>query len=158
MIAAVLFALLFTVTPSIAQEPNFSGVPSIHDGDTLTIGATRVRLWGIDAPEDGQRCRRPEGEHDCGEFATLVLKGLINGQPVKCGARDRDRYGRTVASCTVDGVDLGSMMVTLGWAVDFTRYSHGAYAMEEEQARHATRGMWAGEFQRPEDWRREHRR
>jgi endonuclease YncB( thermonuclease family) len=36
---------------SLAQAADLSGVPRIVDGDTLAIGATKVRLEGIDAPE-----------------------------------------------------------------------------------------------------------
>jgi endonuclease YncB( thermonuclease family) len=36
---------------SLAQAADLSGVPRIIDGDTLAIGATKVRLEGIDAPE-----------------------------------------------------------------------------------------------------------
>jgi hypothetical protein len=34
-------------------------VPGIVDGDALAIGATRVRLEGIDAPETDQICLNP---------------------------------------------------------------------------------------------------
>ena len=58
---------------------------------------------------------------------------------LESGARieDKDPYGRTVARCSVAGADLGAAMVSLGWAVDFRRYSEGAYAGEEAQARAA---------------------
>jgi endonuclease YncB( thermonuclease family) len=47
-------------------------------------------------------------------------------------------------------------MVRSGWAVDFRRYSKGAYADEEAQARAARRGLWAGEFEVPAQWRKTH--
>ena len=69
-----------------------------------------------------------------------------------------DRYGRTVARCSVDGRDLGAEMVRLGWAVDFPRYSKGFYREQERDARNARRGVWAdGEFLPPGTWRRQHR-
>jgi endonuclease YncB( thermonuclease family) len=40
-------------------------------------------------------------------------------------------------------------MVAEGLAVAF-----GAYKSEEAQARSARRGLWASEFERPQDWRR----
>jgi hypothetical protein len=44
-----------------------SGPARVIDGDTLDIGTTRVRLFGIDAPESAQRCkdaRSPSGPAD----------------------------------------------------------------------------------------------
>jgi endonuclease YncB( thermonuclease family) len=43
-------ALLALVICSLAQAADLSGVPRAVDGDTLAIGATKVRLEGIDAP------------------------------------------------------------------------------------------------------------
>ncbi len=37
------------------------------------------------------------------------------GNP-SCEAVDRDRYGRTVTKCAVDGADLGRVMGRAGWA------------------------------------------
>jgi endonuclease YncB( thermonuclease family) len=36
---------------------DLAGQASIVDGDTLEIHGTRIRLWGIDAPESSQLCR-----------------------------------------------------------------------------------------------------
>jgi endonuclease YncB( thermonuclease family) len=33
------------------------GQASVIDGDTLEVHSTRIRLWGIDAPESTQLCR-----------------------------------------------------------------------------------------------------
>ena len=42
--------------PAVEAAPEVRGRAEVIDGDTLAIGATRVRLFGIDAPEAGQRC------------------------------------------------------------------------------------------------------
>jgi endonuclease YncB( thermonuclease family) len=42
----------------------------------------------------------------------------------------RDRYGRIVAVCHTQVGELNAAMVRRGWAVDYRRYSHGAYAAE----------------------------
>ena len=41
-----------------------------------------------------------------------------------------------------------------GWGRDYTRYSRGAYALQERQAREARRGIWHGEHVAPWEWRR----
>jgi endonuclease YncB( thermonuclease family) len=46
--------------PGSAQEP-ITGVASVIDGDTIEIHGVRIRFFGIDAPEGGQQCRRPDG-------------------------------------------------------------------------------------------------
>lgn len=148
--------LAFMALPALAAD--LTGVPTVVDGDTLRLDGATVRLWGVDAPEGKQHCSRPrQDEYDCGRVAAGVLQGLIGGRAIVCRQRDTDQYRRVVASCTVEGVDLGSMMVNLGWAVDYTEISHGAYQLEEGAARKAKRGMWAGEFDRPAEWRRRNR-
>jgi endonuclease YncB( thermonuclease family) len=69
-------------------------------------------------------------------------------------ARDRDRYGRTVATCSVADQDVGAAMVRQGWALDFERYSNGAYAAEQLEAEQESRGLWSGAFVAPWEWRR----
>jgi endonuclease YncB( thermonuclease family) len=49
-------AFVVWLVGSLAQAADLSGVPRIVDGDTLAIGATKVRLEGIDAPETDQVC------------------------------------------------------------------------------------------------------
>ena len=46
--AALLLVFLVAAGPVRAQ---LSGAATVTDGDTLRIGAERVRLHGIDAPE-----------------------------------------------------------------------------------------------------------
>ena len=59
-----------------------------------------------------------------------------------------------MASCTLAGEDVAGWLARQGWARDYTRYSRGAYALQERQAREARRGIWQGEHVAPWDWRR----
>lgn len=133
-----------------------AGYVAVTDGDGLVMAGERIRLWGIDAPELDQTCKRQGATYACGENAREALAGLLTGGEVSCEPVDRDHHGRLVARCSVQGRDLGAEMVRLGWAVDFRRYSQGAYAALERQARGAKRGLWAGEFVPPAEWRRSH--
>ena len=131
------------------------GASRVVDGDSLTIGGRRIRLFGIDAPEGRQHCRNAKGaDYACGREAARALAALIGGRTVTCTPLDHDRYAREVASCTVEGRDLGEAMVRSGHARDYARHSHGRYAPAEREAREAKRGLWAGEFETPESWRR----
>lgn len=148
---ALVLSVLFTAAAS-AGEP-----VRVIDGDTLKLGSERVRLWGIDAPESRQTCRDARGvAFTCGQTAAAVLRGLIGQESPICEMVERDRFGRMVARCQVSGLDLGGAMVAAGWAVDFERYSGGRYQQEQETAKAAKRGLWAGRFIPPADWRKRH--
>ena len=95
-----------------------TGRAEIVDGDTLRFGALRVRLTGLDAPELDQTCTdRAGAEWACGSEAKTFVAGLIASEPVSCVRSGRDRYGRALATCSIDGRDLGSQIVAAGWAV-----------------------------------------
>lgn len=127
----------------------------VIDGDTLAVRDERIRLFGIDAPEGDQICSRDGRPVQCGEEATAQLQALVANRQVFCKGVERDRYGRLVATCSVEGRDIGRHMVASGWAVAFSRYS-GDYLPDENAARAAGFGLWQGDFQRPEKWRKEH--
>ena len=84
----------------------------VVDGDTIAMSdGNRVRLIGIDTPEQGQ----------CGaDEASALLAGLITGQNITLvpGARDDvDRYGRLLRYVEANGVDAGLMMIESGRAI-----------------------------------------
>ena len=61
----------------------------------------------------------------------------------------RDRYGRLLAVCqTTDGTDLNGWVVEQGWTLAYRRYS-ARYVVQEERAKAAGSGLWAGEFVLP---------
>jgi endonuclease YncB( thermonuclease family) len=164
VIAASVVDLVATLVSEagVNSSPSFAGAELVGtarviDGDTIEVVGTRVRLWGIDAPEHDQTC---QGKHDetyeCGRDSSAVLRELTNGHRVECSPRGHDRYGRTVAVCRTERGELNATMVRRGWAVDYTRYSGGRYHSEEQQARRDQLGIWAGRFDMPEQWR--HRR
>ncbi len=129
------------------------GPARVIDGDTLEVRGQRIRLHGIDAPESGQTCRADGKTWRCGRKAAFALTDKIGRAPVTCEERDRDRYGRIVAKCSVGGKDLGEWMVLRGWALAYRQYST-AYVDEEAAAQAAAVGMWRGEFIPPWEWRR----
>jgi endonuclease YncB( thermonuclease family) len=95
------------------------GQASIIDGDTLEIHGTHIRLWGIDAPESSQLCRGEDSSpYQCGAKAANDLDAFIARRLVSCIPISLDQYGRTVASCSVGGIDLGEWLVRNGLALD----------------------------------------
>ena len=135
-----------------------TGFARVVDGDTFSLGAERIRLWGVDAPEGRQVCQDAKGQsYACGDAARDQLVGLIGGRQVRCEVRDRDPYGRAVSRCLAGSTDLGEAMVRAGWAVDYVQFSRGVYASAEVGARRTRRGLWAGRFETPSSWRAEAR-
>ena len=152
----LILSLVFLALPVSAQT--ITGVASVTDGDSLEIRVMRIRLNGIDAPEARPLCTRPSGQTGrCGQQAALALSDRIARRSVNRVTRDIDRYGRTIAICSQDGVDLNRRMVREGWAVAYRRYSSD-YVLEGSQARRAGRNIWSGTFVMPWDWRRSARR
>ena len=47
--------------PAAAVEPRLTGEIRVIDGDTIALGETRIRLFGIDAVEGDQPCRATDG-------------------------------------------------------------------------------------------------
>ena len=128
------------------------------DGDSLEIGAARIRLFGIDAPEGRQDCRDAQGRgYRCGESARRALAELIAGRDVSCTPVGAS-HDRSVALCTAQGRDLSEAMVRGGHALELRQHSQGRYAAAEREARESKRGVWAGEFERPGQWRADHPR
>ena len=121
------------------------GVSAVaDDGDSIHAGGVYYRLWGMDAPEFTQTCARPNGARwACGRAASVAMRDMIAGQDVRCQARGKDRYRRTVAVCGTDAIpDLGAEMVRRGLALDYKRYSGGAHAGQERAARRNRRPIW----------------
>ena len=154
MIFAVGWLLIF---PASANE--LTGAASITDGDTIRIGQTRVRLFGMDAPEKAQRCERAGTCYQCGDDATRALKSIVGNSQVKCFLTGAKTYGRIVATCEAGGVDLSVEMVRLGWAVPYWRYLSEVPTVAASivaaygQALISGSGIHAGEYVTPSDWR-----
>ncbi|WP_426031270.1 thermonuclease family protein [Caulobacter sp. DWP3-1-3b2] len=113
--------------------------PKVHDGDTLRCGADRIRLFGVDAPEirRGQTPAEPLAYE-----ARDLLASLTRGR-VGCRVVDHDRYGRHVARCWSDASpDINAALIRSGLATQYRRYSKGAYADAEAEAKRARRGAW----------------
>lgn len=139
--------------PAEASVDRLEGVGRVIDGDTLDVGAVRVRLYGVDAFERSQMCDAPQGPWACGAAATRALKARAEGRRLVCRVMDTDRYGRKVSRCEQAGVDVARVLVSEGLALAYRRYSRD-YVDEELAAEARGAGAWKGSFDRPEQWRR----
>jgi endonuclease YncB( thermonuclease family) len=138
-----------------APPPNaIVGKAWVIDGDTVIISGTHIRLEGIDAPESIQNCTDAGGKQwACGNRATRELRNYIRGREIVCEEKALDRYRRTLAICKLpDGTDINAWMVRQGWAIAYGFVK--VYQSEQDEAEKAKRGIWAGTFMEPSEWRR----
>jgi endonuclease YncB( thermonuclease family) len=81
------------------------------------------------------------------------LAAYIGERPVTCVSRDHCKsWNRIIARCYVGNVDLGAWTVQEGWALAYLKYSRDDLE-QERSPREAGRGMHAGLFIAPWEWR-----
>jgi len=94
-------------------------VTRVRDADTVVVKGVPIRLNGVDAPENGTRA---------GNEATAAMKRYLRGKTLNCELNGVRSYDRWVGVCfTVEGDDIGAVMVANGYALDCRRYSGGRY-------------------------------
>lgn len=107
----------------ITTPPTYAArVRYVVDGDSLYLHgrSQQVRLWGVDAPESGERGF---------QAATDTLARLAYGQRITCRQIDQDRYGRSVARCFLaDGRELNRLMIESGTAREYRHFTRGFYS------------------------------
>lgn len=114
------------------RHQTIKGPAYVIDGDTIVVRKTQIRLFGIDAPEL---------DHPFGKQAKWAMMKLCKNQTVFAEILETDTHGRTVAKCTLgDGTDLSAELVRQGLALDWPKFSGGAYrSLETSDAR---RRLW----------------
>ncbi|MCD4511351.1 thermonuclease family protein [Brucella pseudogrignonensis] len=157
LLTLLIFLILGAVIVSLPvnRQPRESATGSVYviDGDTVILNKVHIRLLGIDAPEMEQTCRVEGSDYACGRDARNALKNRIGKAAIRCEKEGFDKYGRDLGRCYLGDRDLNQWMVEQGWAV-----SYGDYRSAEASARREKRGIWAGSFEMPFQWRREHQK
>lgn len=146
-----LFLLLVNYT---AQADTFdASVIAVMDGDTVYAQSggfkAKIRLLNIDAPEKDQAY---------GKQSTESLRSLIGGKVVKVESRAVDKFGRTLALVSVNGMDVNQEQVKRGMAWAYSRSREGKiYVGLQSEAQLAKRGLWRDASpQQPSQWRKLH--
>jgi endonuclease YncB( thermonuclease family) len=154
MLTRLIFVVISLALCGAALAEDQIGQASVIDGDTIEIHGSRIRIFGIDAPESDQVCRNEDSElYRCGQTASNALFDFIDRRPVECIEVDRDRYKRAVSVCTVGGRDIADWLVRNGLALDWPQYSKGGYADAQTEAKREQRGLWGGSFKEPWNYR-----
>ena len=149
----LIFALF--VVPLFALGDIAGKVVSVTDGDTIkvldsTSTQYKVRLTGIDAPEQGQPYSDASRAH---------LASMLAGKQVFVASDNSDRYGRVLGKVWVQPRDCASCGKTLdanhaqllaGMAWWYRYYAseqspedRGRYESSEDEARKRKQGLWA---------------
>ena len=99
---------------ALAESP----LVRVLDGDTYEIMLegvpTRARLVNADTPETGERAKCPE-EREAGERATAWVREQTATKQVAVFPTGKlDKYRRVLVRVTIDGQDLGELLVMQG--------------------------------------------
>jgi endonuclease YncB( thermonuclease family) len=126
-------------------------IVGVADGDTLTARCddqtVKIRLAEIDAPEKAQPFGARSKEH---------LSELCFDVEAEVYPQTTDRYGRTVARVTCDGVDASAEQVRSGMAWVYDKYvvDMGLFDLQDEAVA-AREGLWSANNPIPPwKWRR----
>jgi len=159
------FLFIFLYNQSFAEQKVITGIAEVIDGDTVKINNHKIRLFGIDAPEKKQLCKRIylsiiflsfKKNYHCGEISTKKLVKLINNKTIECYIEGKDRYKRNLAICYRGKLNINSWLVRNGHAVAYERYSK-KYIIQEAEARKSKLGIWRGDFEMPWEWRKKNK-
>ena len=118
-------------------------VSAVHDGDTITVNGTSIRLDSIDAPELAQTY---------GKQSQQTLSALVLGKLVTVAYTKTDKYGRIVGSVftsTCQYVNLSQVATGSAWfyrayQCEIASSSRNAFAAAQDAASAGDIGLWAG--------------
>jgi hypothetical protein len=134
---AAIIALFRVMNRYVGNLPPMPGVfPDYPEPVVRNAGTERelvMMRWGMPPPRAGGK-----------RVDTFVAR-----RPVSCLPISLDQYGRIVATCLGDGVDLGDRLVRNGLALDWPQYSRGKYGAAQREAEQAGRGIWKGSYVEP---------
>ena len=162
IIISIIFFILTYIDVRSENINKITGFAKVVDGDTIKINSKKIRLYGIDAPEKKQKCKKTyltisfmsfTKDYMCGEVSTKKLIKKINKQKLNCNILDVDRYKRLIGECFKRNINLNSWMVSNGFAVAYRKYSK-KYVSDEINAKNNKLGIWQGKFEMPWDYRR----
>jgi len=138
-LSIVLILVIFS-TLIHASELVVGKVVGVHDGDTVTLlvdghQQIKIRLAQIDAPEVAQAF---------GQRSQQSLSELVFNKTVQINKETTDKYGRTVGTIIVDGLDANKEQIKRGMAWVYRQYLHDQSLISiEEEAKSKKVGLWS---------------
>lgn len=133
-----------------------SAEPTIIDGDTVAFPNGRVRIIGIDAPDDdmpqlkaiASEALRNLASRDGGMDCSVSMFDYALRREDQCRT-DPKSFGRLNLACRFpgNGASVGATMVAQGYAVDYRMFSGGAYVDLMQQASARRVGLWGIDYE-----------
>lgn len=153
----LVFLFVFFVS-AWAQAADISAKAIAVDGDTLLIEGATIELWGIDAPELTQICQKNGVDWPCGLVAKDHLSKFIENQILTCKEKPASGHSHSRSKCAVGSLDIGAEMIEVGLALPERPVSETYYIRSYKEARGLGRGIHAGQYLAPWDWRRKNKK
>ena len=149
---ALILVIGMLTAPAAADE--IIGPGRAVDSTVIEVNGHRIMLFGIDSVMRKQSCTIGGKIWQCWASAVRELQSLLDQGPVTCEAiGEPDIYGRLLARCNINGESLNEQLVRRGYAVA-RRSETTDYVAAETAAREEKVGLWKGEFQMPDAFRR----
>lgn len=134
--------LIFLSVAASSCAADLSGPVRIIDADTVEVQGVVIRLYGIDAPETGQRCMNSSRKLVRPSIDAVARLAELAAHGLRCHGSEYDDYRRLIAVCSSEaGIEINSLLVREGFAWAFVKYSKD-YVMDETIARNERLGIW----------------
>lgn len=157
MIAAGLVALGVTplaAPPALAQPADqVIGDIRVRGAGVVGVGGQWFHLFGATTFERDETCHLGNAPYQCGLIGQGKLAEISAGQQYICFLQDFSGDSRRFGTCApydfvarapvAGGIDLATAWVRSGWAFAHRVHTEALVA-DEESARVAKRGLWAG--------------
>ena len=133
-----ILVLLFLFPILISAQTLKGKVVRVSDGDTVVLldsdnTQQKIRLNGIDAPENGQ---------PYGDKSKEYLSGLIAGKEVAVEVKGTDQYKRILGVVYLGDTNINAEMIRAGYAWNY-KYSKDKYYIKlQDKAKAEKKGLW----------------
>jgi endonuclease YncB( thermonuclease family) len=136
-----------------AGDDVIQGAGRVMGPGVVRVGGSLVQLDGITMLDFTQTCRRADGSTwGCGVAAERAFEKFVRSRKSLRCEISGEADGIHKGTCALDGKDLAAELIRQGFA--FADGSFWAiYSAEQAEAQEAKIGLWAGEPERPAEWR-----
>ena len=150
-----ILVLLFLFPILLSAQTLRGKVVRVSDGDTVVLldadnTQQKIRLNGIDAPENGQ---------PYGDKSKEYLTGLIARKEVTVEVKGKDQYKRVLGVVYLGDTNINAEMIRAGYAWNY-KYSKDKYYIKlQEKAKAEKKGLWKDKNAiDPWEWRKDNKK
>ena len=152
-LGAVALACALCVSATAARAITITGPAEVIKPYSFTLEDYQVFLLGVDSVESKQACTISGKTWECWAAAQRQLETILSEGTVTCDSLVvADAPMRMIASCTVNGEDVGRRFVGAGFGITIPAET-ARYEDVQAEARSARAGLWQGTFSPPAIWR-----